>query len=125
MHTKTCSELLLSYGIDFSNQTVTDNIIKNNTIVFLDDAQAKYEDANFWMLLIKLSPNWLPVNIRFIISSTHLLAGGIESPVELRSIVKLERSDFLLSKTESFQLLDFPVIGLPEKMRSQTLDLFI
>ncbi|KAI8823202.1 hypothetical protein BJ741DRAFT_634842 [Chytriomyces cf. hyalinus JEL632] len=68
-----------------------------------------------------MGPNWIPSNIRFVISSTHLLAGGIESPLELRSLPGLERNDFLLSSDEANQFLDFTVIGLPQSMRFPTL----
>jgi hypothetical protein len=119
---RTCSELLREKaGIDLKNETTVDGVGKKDMIVFLDDAQAKYADITFWKLLVKMSPNWLPHNVRFVISSTHLLAGGIESPVELRSLPRLERSDFLLSTDESDQFLDFEVIGLPKSMKFPTL----
>ena len=85
LDSRTCNQLLLEEGIDFLNKTTTDKIRKKDTVVFLDDAQAKYEDVKFWELLIKLSPNWLPSSIRFIISSTHLLSGGTSSPVEFKA----------------------------------------
>ena len=117
---RTCSELLREKaGIDLKNETTVDGVGKKDMIV--DDAQAKYADITFWKLLVKMSPNWLPPNVRFVISSTHLLAGGIESPVELRSLPHLERSDFLLSTDESDQFLDFEVIGLPKSIKFPTL----
>ena len=119
---RTCSELLLEEaGIDMVKKRTIGGTGKKYMVVFLDDAQAKYADLTFWKLLVKTLPNWLPQNVRFVISSTHLLAGGIESPVELRSLPRLERSDFLLSTDESDQFLDFEVIGLPKSMKFPTL----
>jgi hypothetical protein len=103
------------------NETIVDRDGRKALVVFLDDAQAKYEDLAFWKLLIKMSPTWLPANVRFVIVSTHLLDGDTRSPAELRSLPRLKRSDFLLSKDESDQFLDLEVIGLPKSMRSPTL----
>ncbi|TPX71022.1 hypothetical protein CcCBS67573_g06320 [Chytriomyces confervae] len=119
---RSCSDLLLDKaGIDLSKESITDGVGQKDLVVFLDDAQAKYRELTFWNLLIKMGPNWIPSNIRFVISSTHLLAGGIESPLELRSLPVLERNDFLLSSDEANQFLDFTVIGLPQSMRFPTL----
>ncbi|TPX74549.1 hypothetical protein CcCBS67573_g04185 [Chytriomyces confervae] len=119
---RSCSDLLLDKaGIDLLKESITDGVGQKHLVVFLDDAQAKYDDFTFWKLLIKMGPNWIPSNIRFVISSTHLLAGNIESPLELRSLRALERNDFLLSSDEANQFLDFTVIGLPQSMRFPTL----
>jgi hypothetical protein len=118
---KGCTQLLLEAGIDFFNKTISEKLRRKNTIVFLDDAQAKYDDVEFWGLLIKLSPNWVPSNIRFVISSTHLVSIGTSSPVVLKALPKLERSDFLLTPNESNEFLELSVIGLPQKMKSETL----
>ena len=67
LNLRSCIQLLLEEGIDFSNKTITEKLGKETTIVFLDDAQAKYDEIDFWGLLIKFSPTWLPANIRFII----------------------------------------------------------
>jgi energy-coupling factor transporter ATP-binding protein EcfA2 len=114
---ESCDQLLLKEGIDFSNKTTTEKLGKKATIVFLDDAQAKYENIEFWGLLIKSSPNWLPSNVRFIISSTHLLSGGGPSPLAFQALPKLERSDFLLDPIESNKFLEMSVIGLPERLK--------
>jgi hypothetical protein len=44
---RSCNEMLLYWGIDFLKQTTTDKIRKKETVVFIDDAQAKYEDTEF------------------------------------------------------------------------------
>ncbi|KAJ3384183.1 hypothetical protein HDU84_003086, partial [Entophlyctis sp. JEL0112] len=76
---RSCSELLLAEaGIDMAKKLTTNRAGKKLLVVFLDDAQAKFADLTFWKLLIKMSPNWLPSTVRFVIASTHLLAGGIE-----------------------------------------------
>ncbi|KAJ3194109.1 hypothetical protein HDU82_002567, partial [Entophlyctis luteolus] len=119
---RSCSELLLAEaGIDMAKKLTTNRAGKKLLVVFLDDAQAKFADLTFWKLLIKMSPNWLPSTVRFVIASTHLQAGGIESPAELRSLERLERKDFLLSRFESETFLELPVIGLPKSMRFPSL----
>jgi hypothetical protein len=85
--------------------------------VFLDDAQAKYSDTRFWEKFTKVAGLWLPRKIKFIVSATHLLNEGIESPVEFESLPRLSRNDFLLCDVEAYQFLDFSNIGLPEKMK--------
>ena len=121
LNLRSVTQLLLEEGIDFSNKTTSEEVQRKNTIVFLDDAQAKYDDIEFWGLLIKLSPNWLPSNVRFVISSTHLISIGTSSPVVFEALPKLERSDFLLTTNESNEFLELSVIGLPRKMKSETL----
>lgn len=113
--TKTGTQLLLEAGIDLYKNWVKEefNVKDRFTIVFIDDAQAKFEDVDFWANLIKYSPNWLPSTIRFVISSTHLLSGGGPSPFAFQALPKLERSDFLLSPRESNEFLEMPDIGLP------------
>ena len=118
---RSCTELLQKKGIDFFNETVSEKLQRKKTIVFLDDAQAKYDEIDFWGLLIKFSPNWLPSNIRFVISSTHLVSMGNSSPVAFEALPKLERSDFLLTPNESNEFLELSVLGLPRKMQSETL----
>jgi hypothetical protein len=114
-------ELLSEKGIDLTKKLIT-GYARKEVVVFLDDAQAKYEDAKFWNQLVKTTGIWLPNNIKFIISATHSLAGGKESPVEFQSLPRLSRTDFLVTDEEAYKFLDFLDIGLPEKMkRFQTL----
>jgi hypothetical protein len=123
---KSCNELFMANGIDLENKTVNDEIRQNDTIVLIDDAQEKYDNIGFWEDLIKVSPKWLPANIKFVIVSTHLLIGGKSpSPAEMEELPKLERKDFLLSYNESLQFLESPVIGLPLKMQFDTLKILI
>ncbi|KAJ3291264.1 hypothetical protein HDU76_007305 [Blyttiomyces sp. JEL0837] len=122
LDSRTPSDLLLQEaGIDLVKRTTVDGVGEHNLIVFLDDAQAKYADLEFWNLLNKSSPIWLPATISFVISSTHLLVGGVESPVVLESLQRLERKDFLLSTEEAEQFLNFNGISLPTSMRLPTL----
>ena len=115
-------ELLTNRGINLNKGLCGKNLEKRTTVVFLDDAQAKYEDTSFWELLIKSSPNWLPRNIRFVISSTHLLHGErASSPMVLEGLPRLERNDFLLTLQESNEFLELSVVGLPQKMKSEIL----
>ena len=69
-------------------------------------------------MLVKASALWLPSNVKFVISATHPLSGGIESPVEFESMYRLSRPDFLLSDEEAIQFLEFSDIGLLQKMRN-------
>jgi len=115
-----CFQLLAEKGIDLEKGKYERNIGKRDTFIFLDDAQAKYSEVRFWDQLIKGSSHWMPSNVRFIISSTHLLSGGTESPVEFKALPRLERGDFLLTADESNEFLELPVIGLPQTMKSET-----
>ena len=45
------------------------------------------------------------------------MAGAKESPVEFQSLPRQSRTDFLLRDEESYKLLDFLDVGLPEKMK--------
>jgi hypothetical protein len=89
--------------------------------MFLDDAQEKYWDIRFWEQLLKVSCNWLPSNFRVVISSTHLLSVSSSSPASFECLPKIERGDFLLTPNESKQFLELPVIGLPQKFKSENL----
>ena len=52
---RSCEELLLCKGIDMQNHKIIAGKIPKlkNTVVFLDDAQEKYDDIIFWRNLIK------------------------------------------------------------------------
>jgi energy-coupling factor transporter ATP-binding protein EcfA2 len=115
---KTLFELLKAKGIDYENEIINEKLLSGkDVVVFLDDAQAKYADTSFWEEFAKAAGLWLPKNIKFIVSATHSLNGGKESPVEFESLPRLSRNDFLLSDEEAYQFLDFSDIGLPEKMK--------
>jgi hypothetical protein len=55
----------------------------------------------------------MPKNIRFIISATHSLSGAKESLVELSSLKRLSRKDFLTKKLTSS--LNFAILDCPKK----------
>ncbi|KAJ1503809.1 hypothetical protein HMI54_005373 [Coelomomyces lativittatus] len=115
---KTLFELLKAKGIDYENEIINEKLLSGKgVVVFLDDAQAKYADTRFWEKFSKAAGLWLPKNIKFIVSATHSLNEGKESPVEFESLPRLSRNDFLLSDVEAYQFLDFSDIGLPEKMK--------
>ncbi|KAJ1564933.1 hypothetical protein HK096_005461 [Nowakowskiella sp. JEL0078] len=107
--------VLTSAGIDLKARTFP--VVNGTVVIMLDDAQFTYEDRVTWSLFIKSAVLWLPSNIKFIISATHSLKGGQESPVEFTALPKLNRKDFLLSYAESNEFLD-SVIGLPTNMKS-------
>ena len=113
---RTPFELLCDEGIDLKKREISEKCKGSNVVVFLDDAQAKYDEIGFWEQLVKAAGLWLPENIKFIVSATHSLNGGRESPVEFESLPRISRPDFLLSEEEAYQFLDFSDIGLPEKM---------
>ena len=118
---KSCSELLAEIGIDLEREEYGKNIGKRDTCIFIDDAQAKFDQVGFWIELVKIAPNWLPSNVRFIISSTYLPSGGTHSPVEFIAHPGLNRGDFLLTESEAEEFLEMPIIGLPDKMKSDIL----
>jgi hypothetical protein len=117
-----CKELLFEKGVDLKRGTIAEEIRHRRTIIFIDDAQEKYEDLSFWRELIKISTTWLPKNIQFVIISTHLLIGDrTPSPTDLAELPRLDRKDFLLSHNESKMFLESPIIGLPQNMQYETL----
>jgi hypothetical protein len=108
-------ELLIHYGIH-PKETISDYYkdAEKTYIVFLDDAQSTFEDKIGWTYFVKNADNF-PENVKFVISATHLLTGGIDSPIEFQSIVKLSREDFLLNEDESY---DFLKLFLPEYLKN-------
>jgi hypothetical protein len=83
-----------------------------------DDAQEIYEHRNFWRFLIKVLPTFERLkSLRFIISATHSLEGGKESPVEFDWLPQLDRSDFLLNDQDAKRVLQLPPpTGLPSHL---------
>ena len=104
-------------GINLEGRKFSENLVKKPVVFFLDDAQKNYGDAHFWESLVKDTGLWMPENIKFIISATHSLSGGKESPVEFGSLPRLSRMDFLLTDEEAHQLLEFRDTGLPANIR--------
>ncbi|KAJ1558478.1 hypothetical protein HK096_000099 [Nowakowskiella sp. JEL0078] len=115
---KSLSEILLKAEIDLMKRTFP--VVDRTVVVMLDDAQFIYEDRTTWTEFMKEALLWLPSNFRFIISATHSLKGGQESPIEFQFFPKLSRNDFLLSDAEASEFLE-SVIGLRVEMRSDCL----
>jgi hypothetical protein len=109
--------ILSEAGIDLQGMKISDHLVNKSFVFFLDDAQNKYGDTYFWESFIKIAAIWMPGNIKFIISATHLLSGGKESPVEFVSLPRLSRTDFLLTDEEAYQLLELRASGLPVNIR--------
>ncbi|KAJ3248455.1 hypothetical protein HDU77_008115 [Chytriomyces hyalinus] len=109
-----CADVLRKAGIDMVTKSL--NNPSAQVIVMIDDAQNSYHDKSGWGSLIKEIPLWLPPSVKFIISATHSLKGGIESPVEIGYLPKFSRQDFLLSEIEATEFLDSRV-GLRDDMK--------
>ncbi|TPX55414.1 hypothetical protein CcCBS67573_g09472 [Chytriomyces confervae] len=109
-----CADVLRQAGIDM--ETKSFNNPSAQLIVMIDDAQNCYHDRSGWRSLIKEIPLRLPASVKFIISATHALKGGIESPVEIGYLPKFSRQDFLLSENEATEFLDSR-IGLRDGMK--------
>ena len=118
---KSCFELLAENGIDLKKSKYEKNLGIGNTIIIFDEAHRKNHELTFWIQLLKVSPMWLPSNIRFIISSKYLLSGEPTGHFSFIYLPNIQRSDFLLSANESKQFLEMPFIGLPKRMQSETL----
>ncbi|KAJ3211579.1 hypothetical protein HDU82_005505, partial [Entophlyctis luteolus] len=113
-----CIEVLKDAGIDMVTRSY--NSTSARLVVMIDDAQNSYHDRRGWESLIKEIPLWLSPSVKFIISATHSLKGGVESPVELKSLPTFHRRHFLLSETEATSFLDSP-IGLRNDMKFESL----
>lgn len=87
----------------------------------IDFAEKKFDDNLYWEALVDAASTWLPPNIRFIISVTHTLDYGVESPKVLKPMMTFGRSDFLLSDDEARTFLTMPAIGLPAQMQKPNL----
>ncbi|KAJ3332819.1 hypothetical protein HDU91_003036, partial [Kappamyces sp. JEL0680] len=112
-------KVLKRHGIDLRQRQcdlTTENALY---VVMLDNAQAFYSDVCFWTFLIKVAPIWLPANVRFIISATHLPADDLGGHIGFSSLPRLSRKDFLLCHAECCQMLSSPSI-LPTRMASPT-----
>ncbi|KAJ3377980.1 hypothetical protein HDU80_003042, partial [Chytriomyces hyalinus] len=113
-----CADVLRQAGIDM--ETKSFNNPSAQLIVMIDDAQNSYHDRSGWRSLIKEIPLWLPASVKFIISATHSLKGGIESPVEIGYLPTFSRQDFLLSEIEATEFLDSR-IGLRDGLKFESL----
>ncbi|KAJ3002261.1 UNVERIFIED_CONTAM: hypothetical protein HDU68_006361, partial [Siphonaria sp. JEL0065] len=116
--TSNCLKLLLQAGIKADDKSFPES--SEPLIVMIDDAQYTYDNKDAWTSLMKEVVLWLPHSIKFIISATHIMKGGVESPVEFKSLPTFDRQDFLLSEAESKVFLDSP-IGLRGDMKFDSL----
>jgi hypothetical protein len=98
---------LKAKGIDLNVQTVKEEFLKRKTIIFIDDAQSKYYETEFWPLLIKSTGLWLPRTVKFIISASHSFHGGKESPVEF---VNFQDLTFFLLMRKLFNFSNLKVL---------------
>jgi hypothetical protein len=89
-----------------------------NVVIQIDDAQETYGDKDGWRAFIKESYLYIPGTVKFIISCTHNLDGGQESPAEFASLQSLKRQDFLLSNDEADEFLSTKGIGLRDDMQN-------
>jgi hypothetical protein len=119
---KTGFELLRGAGIDLHTRKFSFTFSDRPIYIIIDDAQAKYSgtDLGFWTMLVKAGADWLPSSVKFIIASTHLVAGGVVSPVEFASMNGLLREDLLLTR-EEYELLMNSSIGLTRRFYSKQL----
>ncbi|KAI9092203.1 hypothetical protein DFS34DRAFT_313491 [Phlyctochytrium arcticum] len=128
-----CASLLRSDFAQFIDRLRTGSIIdrhakthllNNNTrcIVWLDDAQATYDQHSHWAELVKdVIPLFGCTN--FILSATHLLETRNESPPALRSLPRIKWSDFQITYKEALDLLQAPSpFGLPKNWQTDLLE---
>lgn len=107
------NDLLLDVGIDVENKRVEPRLLKNTTVVFIDDAEEV--DSYYctgWAELVCCGVTWIPSNIRVIISSTDS-----DPRPHHRWLPDIRWDKFQLTAAESRQYLEFANIGLPEKLR--------
>ncbi|KAI9105807.1 hypothetical protein DFS34DRAFT_690284 [Phlyctochytrium arcticum] len=91
-------------------------------LIWLDDAQATYNNIKAWASLVKDVIVKFP-RLRLVISATHLLEGQQESPVELASLRRLKREDFRISSQEALDMLRAPPpFGLPNGYGTQLIE---
>lgn len=112
-------ELFQSKGIDLVQKRC--GYTSEEIHVFLiDDAQVRYGEKDFWTTLFKAASYWIPPNIRFVIAASHMLSGGIESPVEFVTLDRIDRQDLLLNVDEWNELMSLS-IGLPPHLSSDSI----
>ncbi|KAI9088765.1 hypothetical protein DFS34DRAFT_698492 [Phlyctochytrium arcticum] len=128
-----CASLLRSDFAQFIDRLRTGSIIdrhakthllnnKTRCIVWLDDAQATYDQHSHWAELVKdVIPLFGCTN--FILSATHLLETRNESPPALRSLPRIKWGDFQISYKEALDLLQAPSpFGLPKNWQTDLLE---
>ena len=102
---QTPAELLLGVGIDVNAPRECQ--INQETIIMVDDVQAKYSDTGFWTYFLKSVLPKLPLTVRFLLSATHILqAGPNPSPANFSEFSRLKIADFKLSNSQCETVLD-------------------
>ncbi|KAH9142473.1 hypothetical protein AeRB84_013461 [Aphanomyces euteiches] len=95
---------LIEVGLNYWKQKCR---YEKHVIYILDDAQCIYDKQMFWSALFKVSRIYFGVDVRFIISATHVITFGEDSsPPEFRQQETIGRDDLLLSIDQAFALLD-------------------
>ncbi|KAJ3115086.1 hypothetical protein HK098_007073, partial [Nowakowskiella sp. JEL0407] len=69
-----------SYVIDLA-QSSSSLPADIDIVIMIDDAQVTYSNTGSWTHFIKNGPKFTPGNVKFVISATHMLNGGKESPL--------------------------------------------
>ncbi|KAF4032956.1 putative AAA domain-containing protein [Phytophthora infestans] len=109
----TANELVAAHGLDvFQKSCQLSQAVKKDQLVvyMLRDAQSKFDDKLFWKSLIEDSAQWLPANVRFVISAIHLLQADFhDRPQEIDNLpCKFTRDDFLLGDEEALGFFYYP-----------------
>ena len=95
-------DMLKHFGIDLITNQYSQELLRSDVIILIDDAQTAFNDElnnTFWPNLMKEFT--LPHNIRFIITSTYLIGG----PAEFSSQARIKPEDMLLTPSQSFEFL--------------------
>ncbi|KAJ1555483.1 hypothetical protein HK096_002497 [Nowakowskiella sp. JEL0078] len=102
-----------SYVIDLvqSSSSLPTDI---DIVIMIDDAQVTYSNTGSWTHFIKNGPKFTPGNVKFVISATHMLNGGKESPLEFKNLYRISRDMFLLNEADSIKFMDSP-LGLKDR----------
>jgi len=104
--------LLINAGIDLplkklsGDSPICDHLTSGkNIVVFIEDAQQKYDCVGFWQHFVK-GVRFLPPNVRFVLCATRSLSISSPSPVDLAHF-KFPHS-LLFSKEEALELINLP-----------------
>ena len=106
----TTEECMISLGLSMSDKGWNADYQQlcnegKQVVVFLDDAQSRYADSEFWQRLLKLdNTRWLPPNVNFVIFATYSLS-TTESPISFDNLPQMRGSDMMLSRDERQKFL--------------------
>jgi hypothetical protein len=109
-----CDEFLQGKMVDSNGiEYYLKEIKKEYIIIILDDVQEIYKRKYFWLRFFKLYLTYFQdENIRFVLSASHNVDPGYESPEDFINLFGLRREDFLLSEAESRSFLIEATNGL-------------